>query len=537
MTFSLKSNFELSDKRVLLIGSHKTVLYQYRGGRLSNAYVFSVDEAGYDNFSRYLAGTSKSPVHVLVDIVEEEYRQDAIPHVFGSDRQSVLERKYARLFRGTDYRHALAQGREKGGRRDDSVLLTALTKPDVVAGWIHNLRENKIPVAGMYSLPILSQLFLKHISARGPNVLLVSVQNASGLRQTFFRDRQIKISRLAPMPRLGSVPYASHLLGELEKVRRYLNSLALISPDGPLEVYILSHGKLLNQLEQACSDSDDQKYYLIDTADVSKRLGISQATSTPYSDAIFAQLLLDTAPKNHYATNAETQYFRLDRARRGLLAASVLLLLAGIGWSGFNFIEGVSLKQQALDAAEKASFYQTRYEIAHKHLPVTSVEPTAIQLAVDIVSTLNQHKSSPLDVLTAIGGAVDQSPGVELDQVEWFTSTDPNATDPDKIRKTASADRVEIPRDKQYSHYHIATLRGHMKSFSGDYRQAIGNVDSLAEKLAGRANMRHVEVAEYPLNIDSDASLSGTATEHTQEPAARFTIKFVLGISDGSGQS
>ena len=41
---------------------------------------------------------------------------------------------------------------------------------------------------------------------------------------------------VAQMPKIGSVPYASHLMGELEKLRRYLNSLALISRDSPLEM-------------------------------------------------------------------------------------------------------------------------------------------------------------------------------------------------------------------------------------------------------------------------------------------------------------
>ena len=321
----------------------------------------------------------------MVDVVEEEYRQDVIPHVGGSDRRSVLERKHARLFRGTKYCHAIIQGRESDGRKDDKVLLTAITKPEIVSPWVDAANEHKVPVAGIYSLPILSQHLLKNIGATGHNVLLISMQSGSGLRQTFFRDKQFKISRLAQMPKMGSAAYASHLMGELEKLRRYLNSLALISRDGPLEIYILSNGELLSDLEKHCRDSSDEKFYLVDIDDLNKRLGIDSSFNSIYAEAAFSQLLLDTAPKNHYAVDAETKYFSLHRLRGALYAASALLLLAGVAWSGFNFLQAVSLKQQAVDAAEKADFYRARYEAARQGLPPTPVEPEDIKTAVEVV--------------------------------------------------------------------------------------------------------------------------------------------------------
>jgi hypothetical protein len=206
------------------------------------------------------------------------------------------------------------------GRKDDKVLLTAITKVDVISVWVQLIQQHKVPLAGIFSLPILSQQLLKKIAAKGTNVLLISVQSASGLRQTFFRDRQIKISRLAQMPRIGSVPYASHLMGELEKLRRYLNSLALVSRDAPLEIYILSHGQWLNELEQHCRDTAEERYYLVDVADVGARLGFRQTLTTAYADTIFAQVLLDEVARNHYASAEETHYFSLYRVRNGLIA-------------------------------------------------------------------------------------------------------------------------------------------------------------------------------------------------------------------------
>jgi len=543
MTFSLKSSFRFSEKRSLLITAEKAVMYQCRNGQIDIAYEFSADETGRDNFVRCLMETSRAPIHVLVDIVEEEYRQDVIPHVYGSDRRSVLERKFSRLFRGTTYCCALTQGRETEGRKDDKVLLTAITKPDVILPWIGLIQEQKIPIAGIYSLPILSQLLLKKIGAKGPNVLLLSAQSASGLRQTFFRDRQIKISRLAQMPRIGSVPYASHLTGELEKLRRYLNSLGLISRDGPLDVYILSHGKWLNELEEHCRDTDTERFFLLDVADVAVRLGLKKKLKTAYSDAVFNQLLLDAAPKNHYASSDETKYFFLHRVRNALLAASVLLLIGSMGWSGFNFLDGMSHKQQAMDALQKANFYQTRYSMAHGDLPPTPVEPRDIKTAVDIVETLGHYKSDPSPMLEVISRALGVSPDIRLDQIEWYAAVDPNSDGEldSRRHKVVEGDRIE--RDPKYTHYHIAKFKGHLQSFNGDYRAAIEQADKIVADLTRQPHIMHAEVVQYPLDVTSGANLSGNATASSTEADARFTVKVILGIlkpgvaGDGTEQS
>lgn len=530
MIFSRKSSFDLSNRRTLFVSADRATVYQTRGGGIEHAYVFSADEHGRTQFNRYLEESAKSPLYVLVDIVEEEYRQDVIPHVRGSDRRSVLDRKHARLFRGTKYCHSIIQGRETDGRKDDKVLLTAITKPDIVSPWVEAANELKVPVAGIYSLPILSQLLLKKIGATGNNVLLISMQSASGLRQTFFRDKQFKISRLAQMPRIGSVPYASHLMGELEKLRRYLNSLALISREAPLEIYILSHGELLGELETHCRDSQDEKFYLVDVTDLNKRLGVADSFNSIYAEPAFSQLLIDAAPKNHYALDEETTYFSLHRMRGALFAASALLLLGGISWSGFNFLQGVSLKQQALDAHEKANFYQVRYEARREGLPPTPVEPRDIKTAVEVVDTLRHYKSSPLNVMSVLSRSLNQYPQTELDSMKWLSSVDPAASFERDSRNGRRIEPETVQKSSLYTHYDVVQINAHFDDFNGDYREAIALVDGFVDSLRAQIGVHAIEVLSYPLDVASGANLTGVATGTLDNAEASFSLKVVVGI-------
>ncbi len=515
---------------MLLIGGDRAILYLFDGARLAQAYIFAADDNGYALFDRCLKEIGQAPLCVLVDVVEEEYRQDTIPHVGAVDRRAVLARKYARLFRGTAYHHALAQGRETEGRKDDRVLLTAITRAEVLTPWLTPLIEHKVPVAGIYSLPVLSERLLKRIGALGSNVLLISLQKASGLRQTFFRDGQLKISRLAHMPRLGSVPFADHLLGEVEKLRRYLNSLALISRDSPLSIYILSHGQLLTELEQHCHDSDNEKFVLLDVDQVATRVGLTDGGGSHFSDVMFARLLAGEVPANHYAQPEETQYYTLHRLRMALATASLLLVLGSGGWSGINFIEGVNFKQQALDATQKARFYGQRYELARAKLPPTPVEPEQIKTAVDAVATLRAYKPDPSSVLSVLGNVLERAPVVILDELAWSAGADPDGElVPLAIHK--SDDETPLASDGQY--YQIAELSAHLEPFDGDFRKAIAVVDGLAEELKAQARVHSVKVLQYPLDVRPEASVSGSATAAGARVVPAFKIKLVLGGRDG----
>lgn len=519
---------------MLLVGGDRAILYLFDGKQLAQAYIFSGDDVGYALFDRCLAELGPAPLCVLVDVVEEEYRQDTVPHVGRSDRRAVLARKYARLFRGTAYHHALAQGRENDGRRDDRVLLTAITRPEVLAPWLGPLRAHKVPVAGIYSLPILSERLLKRIGAVGPNVLLISAQKASGLRQSFFRDGQLKISRLAHMPRLGSVPFAGYLLGEVEKLKRYLNSLALVSRDSPLSIYVLSHGPLLAEIEQHCRDSDNEKFILLDVEEVGARVDLGGAFGAHFSDVVFARLLASEVPPNHYARAEETQYYTLHRLRMALATTSLLLVLVSGGWSGINFIEGVNFKQQALDATQKARFYSQRYEIARSKLPLTPVEPAQIKTAVDAVATLREYKTDPARLFAVLGSVLNRAPQITLDELQWITSADPQRSVGPTALKSDAASSLHASAGE---YYQIAEFGAHLEPFDGDFRKAIAVVDGLAEELKAQVQVESVKVLSYPLDVRPEASLSGSATAAGDRVVPNFRIRVVLGVRDGQQSS
>lgn len=524
----LRSKFNRGPKRAICLSADAVTVYHWQNGDIADSFQFDSDDTGRFHFARYLQETPLLTTYVLVDVVEEEFRQDTIPHVSGSDRKNILERKFNRSFRNSPYIYHMLQGRQKEGRKDDKVLLTALTKPDAITPWIKLLEQNRVPLAGIYSLPIMSKALLKPLNAKSKNVLLVSMGSSSGLRQTYFRDQQLQVSRLAKLPRYGTTPYGSYVLAELEKLYQYLKNLRVLSREEPLDIYILAHGEVLVDLNNRVKETALTRYHLIDVATLSREMGIEGVLTTPFSDYLYAHSLLSATPQNHYGSTNDTHYFSMHQARVGLYAASILTLLAGTTWGGYNFISGISLKHQSTKIAQDAAYFQARYEIAKKDLPPTVVEPADIKSAIDIIDTLAKHKSTPFLMMSAVSKVLDRYPNLQIDGIDWTVNTDPN---------THSFENNRFDEDKQgiekgdYKYYHIATIKGHLTPFDGNYRNALGMVKRFANSIKAEENVHHVTIDSLPLDISPESKLSGAANENEHREAI-FALTVIIGVAN-----
>jgi len=214
--------------RIFYITTRQLTVYQWDGKVLHAEQPFDIMADGQNIFAGYLEKSPDIISTVLVDIIEEEYRNETIPHVIGSDSKAVQERKLAQVFRQTPYRACQIQGREKKGRKDDRVLLAALTNIETLGPWLQAIDKFKVPLAGIYSLPMLAPRFLGQMKIKSPYALLVTEQKNRTLRQTYLHDGKLNISRLVAFTRDSESNYPSFLKTEIEKNQRYLNSLRLL---------------------------------------------------------------------------------------------------------------------------------------------------------------------------------------------------------------------------------------------------------------------------------------------------------------------
>ena len=536
MISSLKSKFSSSTRRALLVSSDKLAVYHWVKNNFGSSYLFDASSEGFEYFRHYLNKVDNDPVYVLLDTAAEEHRLDTIPHVFGADRTAVIKRKQDRLFRGTPYLYTEVQGREKEGRRDDNIMLSAVTNPGIIQPWLEILEEHKVPVASVISVPLLLQNIAGLIPDMSDNALIFSLQSTSGLRQSFLRDKSLKFSRLVKMPRYGTEPYAPIITKELVKVRQYLNSANLVDQGKPLDIYFFGNKELLDELGKTHINTSMVRYHLLDVDVLGKSCGFVEQMKTPFSDKYFVCQLLKHKSKNYYAVSRETRYFQMRRINKSLQTASLLLILTGFIWGGLNVLEGIIYRQQHVSDAKKADFYNARYEVAVGRISALPVDPADLKVIIDMKDLLKTYKAEPIDVFKLISKGMDIFPEIQISQIHWVANTNPNhelgagkhdsAID-EGIQGVVGFSNIS-DEETGYIYYQIALIYGYLDKFNGDYRKALHMIDQFAESLRQQDSVHDVSVISLPLDISSNVSLQGSAQENSSK--SNFTVRVVLGI-------
>ena len=531
MISSLLSTFEITNRRVLFLSTHKAAVYHWQKGALGASYLFDANGEGLENFERYLQDSFNTPLYFLVDMYEEEYRIETIPHVSASDRNAILQRRRSRLFRDTPYFHAEVQGREEDGRRDDRVFLSAITNSDAIRPWIELLDKYKVPMTGINSLPIFTGSILESFPEPSNQMLIVSIQSISGLRQTYFHNKEFSVSRLVQLPRYGTESYAPTISEEVEKISRYLMSLRLVSTDMPLDVYFLLTGELLGELKRRYENSATVRYHLLDINDITEEHGLSRKINAPFSDQFFVNLFLKRPPSNSYASANERRYSTMRRIRFSMMAASLFLIMSSVVISGINFVDALTLRQSSLATQSKAKYYADRYEIARERLPKTPVEPEDLKVAVDAIDTLKDYKTSPIEMVKLISKSLGRFPSVVLNNVEWSSNVDPRYGL--NVKDNASNISVLPPAVMEFegneiNYYQIAVVDGHLSNFEGNFRKAIETINDFTESLRNQALVYDVTVLDLPLDVSSEASLQGNT--RTVANKAEFSVRIVMGV-------
>lgn len=510
MISSLKSKFNFFNKRVILLGASRFSVYHWINGKQTKCYIFDKDDNGKLQFERYLIETELLPTHILVDVLEEEFRIDSIPHVMGGDRQALIDRKLDRLFRDSAYSHAIVQQRDKAGRKDDQVLLMSLPNKELLTPWLQLLEKYKVPVTGISSIVLPLQEVLKDIAGDKERGLLVSLQSISGLRQSFFLNNEIKMSRLSRMPRYSPNKYADKISEEVDKVIRYLNSLRMLSFDNPLDVYFLVNIELKEKLSGLIGNSSQVKYHFID---INENVEQQERLPHSFSDRIITKKCFEKKPECCYASKKDKRYQRMRMIKNTLYTSSTLLFLLSILLGSIFVIDALKLNNDTSIKTRQADVYRKQYEVAKEDLPETPINAYNMEAAVKLSSELNDAKSTPMPMLSFLGSSLLEFPSIKLRNIKWEIDS-------------VVEENVNIAEEEDAGVYQIATINAKLEPFDGNYREAIVTVHEYAEELLSNEKIYDVNIIDMPLDISSSNNLQGGAVQ--QNADAEFSIQAIV---------
>lgn len=478
---------------------HAQVMAQ---GKIAVQREFSNSPDGQESFAVFLK-TAKFPAYMLVDLIEEDFRQETVPHLIGRNRNALLERKFEQFYRSTPFRQATLLQRQKTGRRDDDVLFSALTNPALIKPWLDIMLAQQTPLAAIYSVPQISAPLVKDHPSN--HLLLISWEKFAGLRQTYFSEHRLQISRLTPIR--ADLTFQSAVVSELTRTYQYLKSLSLLPPGQTLDVHLLGHSHDLIELQQELPRSPDMRYDFADLAELARQNKIDYRFTDSDATQIFLHHLATSPPQTHYASANHTHYFALWQLRHTLNLASGTLLFGMLLWGAAN------LWQSGSDAAEAASLKALTQRTLDETQKITLAFPSShapaadMKTGVSIMRTLDRHNPTAGSILRPLGALLDRHPQIELDELSWQM---------DAAEPVAPGTLADVPAQ-------VITIKGRLTGFASGYRAALDYLENFQGDLAAQGY--RVVALSRPLDVGP----GGTIADQHEAPAN--ALDFSLKIS------
>jgi len=504
----------MAAKRILYLTATGLSAFYCDKGVVTELGCFETTPEGIERFSRLLHQAPDLPSAFLVDVVEEEFRSETVPHLIGPDHHKLLKRKMATLFRTTPFCSATFIDRERSAARRDRILFTALTKPDGIEPWLNELRRHNVPLVGIYSLAMLTQLLVKKLNIKHPNTLVLTIQQGRLLRQSFFNNGGLKISRLSPLCADNSNDCLATVLHEVDRNQRYLGRLQLLTFGTPMNVIIIAGDETLAKLKEGCQETEQLRYHFIDINDAGKKTGMKQHINADQCEACFAWLLSRRSPATNYAPKKERTYYSFFKTRKLLVAASVMITMAATLWSFTRIYEGQQYKLRAAQVEADTQRMNAELEAATARLPSLPYQARVMQAAVESDRQLTRHKPQSLDALSMIGANLSTHHNIRLDEIQWSVATDEAATEE---AFTESIGKREV-----------AIIKAHLKQFPHDYQAAFKQIEHFMASLKNNRRIESVEALSLPLEIDPAVSLTGESQRFGDTPSANFTLRVWL---------
>ena len=517
----------MPQRRLFYLDANRLSAYHWNSGRLTAEGEFPADSHGLDEFAAYLKLHRQSLMYLLVDVVEEGFQPDVIPHVQGRDRTALLKRKNDQYFHSAPLNLAIPLGRETTGRRDDKMLFTALTKTQMFEPWLEALRDGECQLVGVYSLPLIANTFARaHVKKNRDHraQFLVMTLTRAGLRQTFFDSGQLRFSRLTPLPNHDLNDVITACSVESARIYQYLIGYRLLDRGSPLLTLMFTHPSQTASFRERCRDSNDVHFDFLDLTAESGRYGLKTVPPDSHCETLFLHLMVRNTPSQQFAAAPERRLFRLWQTRLGLNSASMVIIASCVIFGGRQLVQFYQTSEDAQQIQQQAEMVGVQYTAALKSLPAMPFTTGNLRALIDRYDTLLKQTPTLEPMFRRISEALQQAQRVELDRIDWRLGNNPEEA---PAAADGSGKPPPPPKANTGEAYVIADVFALLPAaLKNDERTLKSIIDTFNASLTkdGKAQVR---ILKLPFDVESTKTLRSSDESSTTVEVPKFSVRIV----------
>lgn len=520
-------------RRLFYFTGYRLSVLHWKGKELIGSSSFEPTEYGLEKFRRYLLQAENIPGKFLVDVIEEDFRNETIPHVGRNDRVSVVRRLIDRFYRSSqEYCYSEIVGREKRGRKDDIVLLGAMTNPQLIQPWITIIEECEVPLSGIWTLPLVSKKILKTLKACNGVVLLVSQQVNSNVRQTLFRDGKLVSSRQSIINQdISDISEIGVLAApEVNRTLDFLRGQNHIAVNEIINLHILGSDEQLISLQQSFKSNDRQSVTIHRIADIHKKLGLT-GVEAKFADGLFSWLCLNqNLMISHYGEQKLFSRYYNKLAASVLYVASLFVIITGILMTESNISDAVEFEKSVSLLKQEERNYKDLYSKKFKDFEEVFQNAGVMNSAVELADRIKLNSAtSPLDFLISLSEILSQDDDgtLYIDKIEWQAI---NVDDKTQLLSKANFTGKAAVK-------HSAVVVGRIDDPENNYRASINHIQRIINYLRSNPRIENVETLLMPVDLRSESKFSTESgvdikRRDNTESSGIFSLKITMKAPD-----
>ena len=530
-------------ERVFYFSGFRMTVFDWDEKTLLNTRDFTPDEAGFADFEYLLQQSITMPARLLVDMIEEDFRRESIPHVNPWDRRGLINRLIDKHYRDEPYVHAKVIGRSKVGRKDDNVLLSALTNTALLAPWLQRIKDSNARLAGIWSLPLLTEKLL----------LIVSRQVRSALRNSYFRDGKLLLSRQAKFDKdMWDKEDFEGVIANLERgtieIYNFLLNQRIMEGSDYLNIYCILNDSQLEEARSLINNTPQVHYTFFSLERLFSHFGI-QNCEKQGAAALFSYLCTRTNPiYDHYGMEEQKSTYYQYLVDRFITQVTEIGSLVCITAAVILALNSLKLDQQQeilnLERGKLTADYDERYRAMSNELETA----VTLQTSVEVVGKLQANTAqTPQKVLPLIGRVMmqNQFSNIRLEELGWkkFQSAELSqliishklslVEDSDPVLQEALMQeyREELQNESVSELQATVTLLGRIDTEGSSYRSTITAMQNLVSELEQLSGVEAVLLIETAVDVRDTARFTGQVGQDgaaTVTEADKFEILIVL---------
>ncbi len=524
-------------KRLFYFSGYRLKVFLWKNRYLQAELSFQPDNSGLNAFRKYLQQSVNIPTKFLVDVIEEDFRIEKVPHVGSKDRKAVISRLIDRFYRSSQqYCYHEVIGRDKTGRKDDQILIGAMTNPQLIQPWLSIIDECDVPVSGIWSLPLISSLLLNKIDANKGITLLVSQQVNSNVRQSLFRNGKLLSSRQSIISQdiRDTENSGFYIAPEVEKTLMFFRNQRLLSDNEIVNLHVIGSEKQLKSLQQVFVSDEKQKTTVHSTVDIIKKLKLKNIDDG-FSDGIFSWICSNQPFKlSHYGHLSQFNHYYYSIASAVLYMVSTIIFVLGFLLIEYNISSALG-DENEINLLKKTE-HEYRKVYAKNFKPYEAVFENADMMnsAVILAQRIKYNsKTSPLDFMLQLSQIISDKtlPDIEIDRIQWRPA---NTDKMHHVVNDPNAKAVDFTENTPILHQ--AIIKGRINVNKNNYRESVSQLDAIIKALKTYPSVVNVLVKTMPVDLRSSSrfsSESGINIKHRKNNQATgiFSLQVTMRAS------